>query len=281
MEGTVEHKRQAFDQGLLDALTCPICMNYFYRPIIMCQQGHSLCFECFQKILLNSDLCPTCRSPYYPGSKRNDVAESMLVNLKVPCRYTHLGCDKLLEVATRNEHESDCPFNTEVSCPHMEISSDPFEEVIECSWVGQFNMLIPHICEVHRLQTEVYRGNPRLTFDEVDLSFFHPYLKFKLVYLQDTGLTLLVMLGNVVDAHDIIVTVLEFSNKPRAVTLITENRTSRLCYTRSIYGMQMRHNQGDAGFMLSERDFKLFCTGSTFSFTLTLTDRFPSLSAAE
>jgi hypothetical protein len=162
----------------------------------------------------------------------------------------------------------------------MEISSDAFEEVIECSWVGPFNMLIPHICEVHRLQTEVYRGTPRLTFDDVDLSFFNPYLKFKLVYLQDTGLTLLVMLGNVMDAHDIIVTVLEFSKQPRAVTLFVESRTNRLAYTRSIYGMQMRHNQGDAGFMLSERDFRMFCTGSTFSFTLTVMDRFPSLFAA-
>jgi hypothetical protein len=275
MEGTLESKRQAFDVGLLKLLTCPICMRYYSNYITMCEQGHSLCSECFQKILDNSfssPTCPTCRCYFVPSPRRNEAAESLLVGLKIPCKYTSLGCDQQqLDLATRNAHEADCQFDREVSCPYIEVSDDASQVVIECSWVGHFNTLIPHLCGVHHLQTEVYSGSPRLTFDDVDLSFYRNYLKFKLVYLQDSGLTLLVKLGNVPYNHDIVVTCLEYNKHPRAVTLLVESRVNSLTYTRSIYGMQMSHYQGSAVFTFSKRDFKTLCTGRAFSLTLTIT----------
>eukprot|EP00359_Climacostomum_virens_P007670 CAMPEP_0204904712 /NCGR_PEP_ID=MMETSP1397-20131031/5020_1 /ASSEMBLY_ACC=CAM_ASM_000891 /TAXON_ID=49980 /ORGANISM="Climacostomum Climacostomum virens, Strain Stock W-24" /LENGTH=158 /DNA_ID=CAMNT_0052073527 /DNA_START=898 /DNA_END=1374 /DNA_ORIENTATION=- len=158
----------------------------------------------------------------------------------------------------------------------MDIESEGFDEVRDCTWTGAFTALIPHLREFHRLQAEVFRGPAKLTFDDIDISFFRPYLRFKLIFLQHIGLHLLVMLGNIMDALDIIVTAVEYSNVPRVATIAVENRTNRLQYSRSISGMKVRRNQGDAGFMLSERDFGLFCNGSTFTFSLFIEDRFNS-----
>lgn len=276
MEGTIEGKRVVFERDLLEIMTCPICVNYFTSPILMCDQGHSICIDCFQRILVSAGRCPTCRAHYNVGVKRNYAAETMLAGLKVPCKYTAIGCCAKLEVATRNEHEHNCQFNTEVTCPMMELEHEGFDEVKECSWVGTFSSLLQHVSETHGLQTEVYRSAAKLTFDEIDVSFFRPYLKFRLLFLQNVGIHVLVMLGNIMDALDIIVTALEFNDQPRVATILVENPTHKVNYSRSIYGMKVRRNQGDAGFMLSERDFGLFCTGSTFSFSLSITDRFNS-----
>jgi hypothetical protein len=65
-------------KSLLDALECPVCLEYMTPPITMCSSGHSLCQACRPRLTR----CPTCRRPLL--GIRNYALEHLARDLQLP-----------------------------------------------------------------------------------------------------------------------------------------------------------------------------------------------------
>lgn len=67
-------------KSLLDALECPVCLEYMTPPITMCSSGHSVCQACRPRLTR----CPTCRRPLL--GIRNYALEHLARDLQLPPR---------------------------------------------------------------------------------------------------------------------------------------------------------------------------------------------------
>ncbi|CAM9151887.1 unnamed protein product [Lampetra fluviatilis] len=100
------------DQEIVDALTCPICLEVYTKPVtIGC--GHTFCGECLWPcVQLRSAHCALCRSPFDPrGARRASDTERQLAAREVPCR----GCSKKVSLAKMRTHTASCPKVVEQS----------------------------------------------------------------------------------------------------------------------------------------------------------------------
>ena len=93
----------SIDISLLEKLfECPICTNFLQIPILMCENGHSICNDC--KNLVHT--CPECRAKWTP--KRNLKLEQILGTITKPCRYKENGCTVVRNCSQLEDHERDC-----------------------------------------------------------------------------------------------------------------------------------------------------------------------------
>ncbi len=73
-------------------LTCPVCLDVpRVGHLFQCRNGHLICQEDYQKILLQFETaagakCPECMTHYGADPIRNRFAEKMLDLVKMPCR---------------------------------------------------------------------------------------------------------------------------------------------------------------------------------------------------
>jgi len=51
-----------------DNLTCPICMDKFYKPVAL-RCGHLFCKGCFEDAQRQNDTCPLCRDPHHDRTR--------------------------------------------------------------------------------------------------------------------------------------------------------------------------------------------------------------------
>jgi hypothetical protein len=120
-------------QDLLNALECPVCMEYMTPPIFLCENGHSICSHCRPQL----PLCPTCRR-HFLSNARNVGLESIAVELDYPCRNS--GCDEVLPLEEITQHQAVCPHRP-FECPLVHGS--------HCAWKGPHSLIKKHVMESH------------------------------------------------------------------------------------------------------------------------------------
>nr|CAD7394071.1 unnamed protein product [Timema cristinae] len=104
---------------LLNALECPVCMEYMVPPIVLCESGHNICDQCRPKL----PICPACRMPFLEA--RNIALETLAQGLRYPCRNRHLGCPEVYPMALISKHH--------LMCQHRPYEC-PLKVPGRCSW---------------------------------------------------------------------------------------------------------------------------------------------------
>lgn len=95
-----------------DTLECPLCAEPFSSPVFQCENGHTACSACCQKITKG---CPSCSRPI--GRIRCIAIEKVIESLHVECEHAHYGCKSMLKCSERAEHENNlCEFRP-IQCP--------------------------------------------------------------------------------------------------------------------------------------------------------------------
>jgi hypothetical protein len=95
---------------LLKELECPVCMEYFRQPIIMCRNGHSMCGKCRAQLMR----CPLCRSDFL--ETRNRTLEILTRKISLACIYSSVGCSMKIMMAKITVHERNCHWRP-FKCP--------------------------------------------------------------------------------------------------------------------------------------------------------------------
>ncbi|XP_021931358.1 E3 ubiquitin-protein ligase sina-like isoform X2 [Zootermopsis nevadensis] len=123
-------------KDLLKELMCPICLEYIRPPIPMCENGHSVCKTCRQK-LLN---CPVCRGMF--SYKRCFLLENMTKKMKYPCKYYNRGCPRAFYLQHIEEHEDQCQHQPS-KCPFSFVGK------ASCTWEGSMTDIRQHMENKH------------------------------------------------------------------------------------------------------------------------------------
>ncbi|PSN42344.1 hypothetical protein C0J52_08527 [Blattella germanica] len=125
-------------------LECQVCADYMTAPIVMCANGHSICFKC--KNLLFQ--CPTCRGPFL--DIRNRALESLAESIKLLainpgqlCVNAPYGCTVQLTASDLNTHKEICLYHPR-KCPLSKSTPSP------CDWNDAFFKLKDHIESEHK-----------------------------------------------------------------------------------------------------------------------------------
>eukprot|EP00929_Paragymnodinium_shiwhaense_P118317 TRINITY_DN90253_c0_g1_i1.p1 TRINITY_DN90253_c0_g1~~TRINITY_DN90253_c0_g1_i1.p1 ORF type:complete len:298 (+),score=54.25 TRINITY_DN90253_c0_g1_i1:116-1009(+) len=66
-----------------EAFDCPICQEAMLTRIYICPAGHSVCGDCFGRLVR----CPSCQKSYAVPPARNLFLESMIQECQLPCRF--------------------------------------------------------------------------------------------------------------------------------------------------------------------------------------------------
>jgi E3 ubiquitin-protein ligase SIAH1 len=118
------------DQGLLQELECPVCMEYMTSPITMCENGHSICSNCKPK--LNN--CPSCKKSFL--NIRNLALESLS-----------------RQVTDQGAQNQPARVPQSVECPFTRISKDT------CPWKGSVMDMKQHVKVFHNNVNDTHESN--------------------------------------------------------------------------------------------------------------------------
>mmetsp|Transcript_11395 Transcript_11395/g.22357 ORF Transcript_11395/g.22357 Transcript_11395/m.22357 type:complete len:255 (+) Transcript_11395:2-766(+) len=118
--------------SLSPSLACPICYDFFTPPVYQCSNGHSLCSDCTER----HHICPVC-SVNLSSRVRNITLERMMESIEVHCKFP--ACGKLITLAQRKAHESECELNPTFGCV-----------IRDCGWVGSDICL--HLKTMHEIK---------------------------------------------------------------------------------------------------------------------------------
>lgn len=124
------------EKNILAELQCPVCDNVMSPPICHCQNGHSICNECFQKV----KCCPSCLAPKHPVA-RSYALEAIHAKLRVPCKNAFVGCKHVDLGAEIVKHQIYCRFSKR-PCP--------FSTYDNCSWQDVYSKLKSHLKKKHQ-----------------------------------------------------------------------------------------------------------------------------------
>lgn len=125
------------DEGLLQELECPVCMEYMVPPIILCENGHNICFNCKSRL----KNCPTCRGLILQA--RNLALENLSRQILYPCVFRRFGCSETFSLESITAHQKSCPHGS-YYCPFGSSHS------IKCEWKGPLANLLNHIGKSHK-----------------------------------------------------------------------------------------------------------------------------------
>jgi E3 ubiquitin-protein ligase SIAH1 len=123
-------------ENLLKELECPVCLEYIMPPIAMCENGHSICTTCRQKLLI----CPTCRQPF--SDAKCLALENLARRIKYPCKFRELGCEESFLMQNIASHQADCPYKP-FKCPFSIMKN------YKCPWEGHMSEIEDHIKSNH------------------------------------------------------------------------------------------------------------------------------------
>ncbi|KAG5887938.1 hypothetical protein JTB14_003033 [Gonioctena quinquepunctata] len=101
-EPLVEANANDNSETIRNLTECPICNEFFVRPIFMCHRGHLLCHAC--KTSLRR--CPSCTAPV--DNMRCYAIESFGDNVRLACQYKKNGCEFIGNVSLLRAHEQSC-----------------------------------------------------------------------------------------------------------------------------------------------------------------------------
>nr|CAD7392884.1 unnamed protein product [Timema cristinae] len=122
-------EEEKLNQGLINILECPVCMEYMGPPINQCLRGHLVCSICRPQL---RD-CPTCRSHF--ADARNLAMEKVADKLQYPCKNATMGCTDYFRLKDKVEHEANCSFRV-YFC-------------FLCEWKGMYRDMFVHILMDH------------------------------------------------------------------------------------------------------------------------------------
>lgn len=91
------------------SLECPICLDFYSPPILLCSNGHSICSVC----VLHPNLCPVCQGVINRNTQ-NKALELVLKQVFLPCTFS--GCTAKVDIFSRNEHFLSCIHNDHIAC---------------------------------------------------------------------------------------------------------------------------------------------------------------------
>ncbi|XP_049768410.1 E3 ubiquitin-protein ligase sina-like [Schistocerca cancellata] len=123
---------------LSEMLTCQVCWETLTRPIFRCKFEHLMCQECFPTLRK----CPSCREQLEPNLRSLSM-ERLADIVRIPCKYSEVGCSELLQPKSKRRHEERCAFRpdaTVVQCPL----------VYSCCWTGSRAAVEEHVRQDHR-----------------------------------------------------------------------------------------------------------------------------------
>src|SRR5689334_11903170 len=90
---------------------CPLCNTLMSSRIYQCNNGHSICSECYNQLRNSKPKCPTCKSTLIVPHRS---LEQLLELLEIPC--PHDGCDFVGLVQNVKTHKNSCPHRPR-KCP--------------------------------------------------------------------------------------------------------------------------------------------------------------------
>ena len=128
------------DWELLKELQCPVCWEYMASPIKMCENGHNICGSCRESL----SNCPTCRGTFI--NARNITVENLAATAVYPCKNRDAGCEETFSVNDKDNHLTDCLFQSRV-CPFRKLSG------VDCNWTGILSDIAVHILADHGRDT--------------------------------------------------------------------------------------------------------------------------------
>lgn len=125
--------------GILSILECPVCMEYMVPPIYQCHNQHLLCSDCHKK----QTICPVCRLKL--EGDRNTCMEKVTEYISYPCRNEGSGCNAMLRLFEKQNHEKICVAHGQHHCllPMIE------ENGLPCVWIGRVEEADGHIRQKH------------------------------------------------------------------------------------------------------------------------------------
>lgn len=100
-----DEERPSITQKLTD-LVCPVCYEYMQPPIMLCEQGHSICSLCHE---LMSE-CPLCQGKL--TFRRSSALEALTAVITFPCKH----CNKKYRLEDLETHK--CFENIEDHSPN-------------------------------------------------------------------------------------------------------------------------------------------------------------------
>ncbi|XP_050217505.1 putative E3 ubiquitin-protein ligase SINA-like 6 [Mercurialis annua] len=125
----------SFDVDLLD---CSICFDPFKFLITQCENGHTTCSSCSNRL----EKCPYCELPI--GVMRNFAFEKLIESVEFYCRYKDNGCTEIISHDNKIHHEIICSF-VDCSCP-----------ISNCDVIGSSDSIYDHCKMVHNNSVTIF-----------------------------------------------------------------------------------------------------------------------------
>jgi len=134
------------DLNLLKELECPVCGEYMASPIKMCENGHSTCSSCRDRL----PECPSCRGEFV--KVRNIALEKLAATAIYPCKNQEAGCGETFIADGKDNHLAECLFQGR-QCPFGKVSG------VDCNWTGTMSDIPVHIKDKHESMTAEVQGH--------------------------------------------------------------------------------------------------------------------------
>jgi len=136
---------------LISELKCPVCMEYMRPPIMLCENGHSICNICRPKV----PHCPNCGHQFL--NTRNVALEKLATEAKYPCVYRKYGCRKIYSFYGIFKHQEKCKYISK-PCPINELN------IGHCIWTGIKSSMRSHLKGAHPNMCMEYYGLGQASF---------------------------------------------------------------------------------------------------------------------
>ncbi|OQV25543.1 putative E3 ubiquitin-protein ligase NRDP1 [Hypsibius exemplaris] len=96
-----------------DLVICPVCLDVLESPVELPDCEHVFCGACIKNWFdTGVKVCPLDRIPVTRKLMMpNRTLQVVLDRLKIRCKFVSRGCEKVVGVGQRNEHERSCAFN--------------------------------------------------------------------------------------------------------------------------------------------------------------------------
>ncbi|CAK7338731.1 unnamed protein product [Dovyalis caffra] len=163
-----------------EVLDCPICCETLSIPVFQCENGHTACSSCSEKLLHK---CPSCAMPI--GYNRCRAIEKVLESLKTQCSNWRYGCKEDICFSKKYEHDKSCS-HAPCTCP-----------LSGCNFQGSSKQLYVHCRSKHLGELRGFQ------FNAIFPLFFTVNDKFRVLHEDKEGVLFILnnrsdFLGNVI-----------------------------------------------------------------------------------
>lgn len=129
-------ERPSLQTEHLTELVCPVCYEYMHPPIMLCEQGHSICELCHELMLT----CPLCQGKL--TCRRSSTLEALTAVMKFPCKR----CGKKFALGELETHNCFQAAQNDYSPLATCIVGQVYGE---CMWSGTIPEMLPHYSKQH------------------------------------------------------------------------------------------------------------------------------------